>query len=282
MAIYCKHYSWHLITTAILHYQAFRPPLKPVLHAVNPHFTVLDETEDFIVVDKPAPLQVHPSTPNGTWTLWHGLNGLLAYEMANGGQISIINRLDRETSGTVLVAKSQAAARRFGIAMQERQFHKTYLAIAHGWPEWESLDLDAPILRKGDVQESPIWVKQMVHEDGTPSRTLFRCLQKVEHPRAGKLALLEVKPITGRMHQIRVHAAHLGHPLLGDKIYGADESCYLDFIETGWTSDLEKRLLFSRQALHSYRLAVEMPEESHLWEAPLPADMAAWLHSEER
>ncbi len=252
-----------------------------MLHAVNPHFTVLDETDDFIVVDKPAPLQVHPSTPNGTWTLWHGLNGLLAYEMANGGQISIINRLDRETSGTILVAKSQAAARHFGIAMQERQFHKTYLGIAHGWPEWESLDLEAPILRKGEVQQSPIWVKQMVHENGAACRTGFRCLRKVEHPRAGKLALIEVKPITGRMHQIRVHAAHLGHPLLGDKIYGADESCYLDFIETGWTFELEKRLFFSRQALHSHRLAVEMPEEKHLWEAPLPADMAAWLHSDD-
>jgi 23S rRNA pseudouridine1911/1915/1917 synthase len=251
-----------------------------VLHAVNPHFTVLDETDDFIVVDKPAPLQVHPSTPNGAWTLWHGLNGLLAYEMANGGQISIINRLDRETSGTVLVAKNQPAARRFGIAMQERLFHKTYLAIVHGWPEWETLDLDAPILRKGEVLESPIWVKQMVHNEGAASRTQFRRLQKVEHPQAGKLALVEAKPITGRMHQIRVHAAHLGHPLLGDKIYGADESCYLDFIETGWTADLERRLLFSRQALHSRQLAVDMPDGRLVWEARLPADMAAWLHSD--
>lgn len=252
-----------------------------MLHAVNPHFTVLDETDDFIVVDKPAPLQVHPSTPNGTWTLWHGLNGLLAYEMANGGQISIINRLDRETSGTVLVAKNQPAARRFGIAMQERQFHKTYLAIVHGWPEWETLDLDSPILRKGEVQESPIWVKQMVHPDGAASRTQFHCLKKVTHPQAGRLALVEVKPITGRMHQIRVHAAHLGHSLLGDKIYGPDESCYLDFIETGWTADLERRLSFSRQALHSHQLAVDLPEGKLVWEAPLPVDMAAWLRSDE-
>lgn len=118
-------------------------------HAVNPHFSILDETEDYIVVDKPAPLQAHPSTPNGSWTLWHGLNALLAYELANGGQISIINRLDRETSGTVLVAKHQAAARRFGLAMQDRQIHKTYLALVHGWPEWETLDLQAPLRRKG-------------------------------------------------------------------------------------------------------------------------------------
>lgn len=248
-----------------------------MLHAVNPDFTVLDETDDYIVVDKPAPLQVHPSTPNGTWTLWHGLNGLLAYEMANGGQISIINRLDRETSGTVLVAKNQAAARQFGIAMQERQFHKTYLAIVHGWPAWQALDCEGPILRKGDITDSPIWVKQMVHPEGAACQTRFRLLQAVEHEQAGRLALVEAAPVTGRMHQIRVHLAHLGHPILGDKIYGADERCYLDFIESGWTPDLERRLHFSRQALHSCRLAVESPDFHHVWEAPLPAEMQRWL-----
>ncbi len=248
-----------------------------MLHAVNPDFTVLDETDDYIVVDKPAPLQVHPSTPNGTWTLWHGLNGLLAYEMANGGQISIINRLDRETSGTVLVAKNQATARRFGIAMQERQFHKTYLAIVHGWPTWQGLDCEGPILRKGDIAESPIWVKQMVHPDGVACQTRFRLLQTVEHGQAGQLALVEASPVTGRMHQIRVHLAHLGHPILGDKIYGVDERCYLDFIETGWTPDLERRLHFSRQALHSCRLEVQAPDFHHIWEAALPAEMQRWL-----
>lgn len=248
-----------------------------MLHAVNPDFTLLAESDDYIVVDKPAPLQVHPSTPNGTWTLWHGLNALLAYEMANGGQISIINRLDRETSGAVLVAKTQAAARRFGIAMQERQFHKTYLALVHGWPTWQTLDFQGPILRKGEVMESPIWVKQLVHEDGAACQTRFRLLRTVQHPTVGPLALVEASPVTGRMHQIRVHLAHLGHPILGDKIYGADERCYLDFIETGWTPDLEKRLHFSRQALHSSRLEVHTPEFHHVWEAPLPVEMERWL-----
>lgn len=247
----------------------------PVLRAVNTAFTVLDETEDWIVVDKPAPLQIHPGTPDGTPTLWHGLKDLLAYEIANGGQVSIINRLDRETSGTVLVAKNQPTARRFGMAMQERQIHKTYLAIVHGWPTWATLDLDAPILRKGEVIDSPIWVKQLVHPDGAPSRTEFRVLQQVGGERP--LALVEARPITGRMHQIRVHLAHLGHPILGDKIYGPDERCYLDFIETGWTADLERRLGFSRQALHSSRLEVATADFHGAWEAPLPPEMRAWL-----
>ena len=250
---------------------------RPVLRAVNTAFTVLDETDDYIVVDKPAPLQIHPGTPDGTPTLWHGLKDLLAYEVANGGQVSIINRLDRETSGVVLVAKNLKTARLFGMAMQERKVHKTYLAIVHGWPEWEAVDCEAPILRKGEVTESPIWVKQLVHAEGTPSRTQFQVLQRLEHARAGKLALVEASPVTGRMHQIRVHLAHLGHPVLGDKIYGADERCYLEFIETGWTPDLERKLLFSRQALHSNRLEIRAGEFVGKWEAEMPAEMRVWL-----
>lgn len=248
-----------------------------MLRAVNTAFTILDETDDYIVVDKPAPLQIHPGTPDGTPTLWHGLKDLLAYEVANGGQVSIINRLDRETSGTVLVAKHQAAARAFGIAMQERRVHKTYHAITHGWPEWEALDLEAPILRKGEMIESPIWVKQMVHEQGVPCRTDFRVLARVEHPRAGRLALVEARPVTGRMHQIRVHLSHLGHPVLGDKIYGRDERCYLEFIDTGWTPALESRLLFSRQALHSFRLELEQDGRLLAWQTPPPVEMRVWL-----
>ena len=249
----------------------------PVLRAHNTNFTILDETDDYIVVDKPAPLQIHPGSLHGAPTLWHSLRDLLAYELANGGQISITNRLDRETSGTVLVAKNAATARLFGMAMQDHLIRKTYHAIVHGWPEWEEQDLHGPILRKGDVTESEIWVKQMVHGEGAPCQTMFRTLRRVEHERAGKLALIEARPITGRMHQIRVHLSHLGLPILGDKIYGLDEQCYLDFIDTGWTPDIERRIYFSRQALHSHRLEIMTPSFSRIWECPLPAEMQAWL-----
>jgi 23S rRNA pseudouridine1911/1915/1917 synthase len=236
-------------------------------------FTVIDESDDYIVVNKPAPLQIHPGDPNGPPTLWHRLCDLLSYEIANGGQVSIINRLDRETSGVVLVAKSQPVARLFGMAMQERRIHKTYTALVHGWPEWEEQTLDAPILRAGEVQSSDIWVKQIVHEQGVPCRTIFRILQRFERD-SQRFALIEAKPETGRMHQIRVHLSHLGLPIVGDKLYGLDDRCYLEFIETGWTPALEQKLILPRQALHSSRLELNLEGFPSFWEAPMPPEFA--------
>lgn len=248
----------------------------------NPYdFSILDETEDWIVVDKPAPLQIHPSKPaDSGLTLWDGLRAMLSYEIANGGQVSIVNRLDRETSGAVLIAKNAETARRFGKAMMRRQCAKTYLAIVHGWPDWEARTLDAPIRRAGEVMDSLIRVKQIVHAGGAPCVTDFRVLDRFERrvDDAGRrFALIEAKPLTGRMHQIRVHLAHLGHPLVGDKIYGGDESCYLEFIETGWTAALQPKLLLPRQALHSHRLEIADSQGNLAWEAPIARDLLAFM-----
>lgn len=236
-------------------------------------FTVIDESDDYIVVNKPAPLQIHPGDPDGPPTLWHRLCDLLSYEIANGGQVSIINRLDRETSGVVLVAKTQPVARLFGMAMQERRIHKTYTALVHGWPDWNEQTLDAPILRAGEVHSSDIWVKQIVHDQGVPCRTIFRVLQRFER-NSQHFALIEAKPETGRMHQIRVHLSHLGLPIVGDKLYGLDDRCYLEFIETGWTPALEQKLILPRQALHSARLELNLEGFPSFWEAPMPPEFA--------
>src|SRR2546421_1582114 len=120
-----------------------------------PGFKVIDETDDYIVVDKPAFLLAHPTKPDERPTLWKQLRELLAFEIANGGQVSIVNRLDRETSGLVLVAKTAATARKFGLAMQAQRIRKEYLAIVWGWPGWESKTVDAPLDRQGKHQESP-------------------------------------------------------------------------------------------------------------------------------
>ncbi len=244
-------------------------------------FTIVEETDDWLVVSKPAPLQIHPSKPgDGGLTLWDGLRAMLSFELVNGGQVSIVNRLDRETSGLVLVAKNVETARRFGKAMMRRQCHKTYLAIVHGWPDWDAIRLDAPILRRGEIMESRIWVKQMVHENGSPCLTGFRVMQKFERKIDGaprQFTLIEAKPHTGRMHQLRVHLSHLGFPIVGDKIYGADESCYLDFIETGWTFALAARLLLPRHALHSLSMEVEDAHGHLRWETPLAEDLQSFI-----
>lgn len=240
-------------------------------------FRVIGESADYIAVDKPAPLQVHPAKPGQPPTLLDGLQELLAYEVVNGARLSIINRLDRETSGVVLVAKNREAARVFGRAMMRREVRKEYRAVVFGWPRDDHFEVGAPLLRQGEVEPTRVYLKQRVHPCGSPCRTEFVVLERVE--RGGRrLALVLARPHTGRMHQIRVHLAHAGHPVVGDKLYGVSEDCYLEFIERGWTPALEERLLLPRQALHSSLLAMETEEWGRLqWEAPLPPELRALI-----
>jgi 23S rRNA pseudouridine1911/1915/1917 synthase len=238
------------------------------------NFRVVAEGSDWIVVDKPAGLLTHPTRPDGTPTLWDGLRELLAYELANRGQLSIITRLDRETSGLVLLALSPERARAFGLAMQRGLIAKEYLAIVRGWPEWNEMTVDAPIIRQGEVRESSVWLKRCVDERGVGAVTKFAVERRFE--RAGeKFALLRVRPQTGRTHQIRLHAAQVGHPLVGDKIYGGREgAAYLEFIATGWTSQLAEELLLPRHALHACGLEFNDAEGLQRVRCDLPVDLA--------
>lgn len=238
-------------------------------------FDILHEDAELLIVDKPAHLLVHPSKPDGPPTLWHGLRALLAYELATGGQISILNRLDRETSGLTVVAKTASAARRLGRAMMRREIHKEYLAITRGWPARDEFAIDAPILRAGEVNTSAVYLKQMVHPLGRPCRTRFK-VERRWSPGGTPCSLVRAFPETGRMHQIRVHLAHAGHPLAGDKIYTNDGADYLGFLETGWTPALAGLLLLDRHALHSAAITIE----GRRWECPLPRDMRDWLESD--
>lgn len=259
---------------------------SPPLH----DFKIIDETDDYAVVDKPPFLLIHPTKPDGTRTLWQELRELFAFEITAGGQVSIVNRLDRETSGLVLVAKKADIARRFGMLMQRRQLKKEYLAVVWGWPEWKHRLVDAALDRQGKHQHSEIWLKQMIHPSGAPAQTEFHVERRFgvsgarTRPRRApfedergvdKFSLIRAIPLTGRTHQIRVHLASTGHPIVGDKIYGPDEQLYLHFVKTGWTSELARQLLLPRHALHSATLAIEGECE---WTSPLPSDLVEFIN----
>jgi len=237
---------------------------------------ILYENPALLVCDKPAHLLIHPKKPDGTVTLWHQLTQVLAFEIANGGQVSVITRLDRETSGLVLVAKTHRAARELHTLIERQQLTKRYLAIAWGWPDNNEFEVDQPLLRQGTVAPSKIWLKQAVHPTGYPSCTRFRVINRFEN-RHGKFALLECEPLTGRTHQIRAHLAFSGYPIVGDKIYGPDKNCYLEFIETGWTPALADRLLIDHHALHASSLAFTLETENFAFSSPLPADLQIFL-----
>jgi len=247
--------------------------------SVPSSFRILGESADLLAVDKPPFLLVHPTKPGGPVTLWDRLRELLAYELASGGQVSLINRLDRETSGITLVAKTAAAARSCAMAMARGGVEKEYLAIVTGWPGCSEWSVNEPILRLGAVEHSRIWLKRGVHPGGASASTSFCVLKRLDHPIHGKLALVQCMPHTGRTHQIRVHLSFSGHPVVGDKIYGPSEDCYLEFIETGWSHALKEKLWIPRHALHSCFISVTLNGRRHHWKSGLPEDLLDFLNA---
>lgn len=223
---------------------------------------VLHEDEHLFVVNKPGDVVCHPSK-HGPWSSLVGA----ARERAGLATMHLVFRLDRETSGIVVLAKDPPTASRLQRAMQERRVGKTYLAILTG-DLGERIRVDQPL---GDDTSSPVFMKSAVSPGGQPSVTLFEPLS-----RAGGFTLARVVTETGRKHQIRAHAQWLGHPVVGDKIYGPDARLYLEFIDRGWGPGLEERLLLPRQALHCWRIDLGGAATPSLFEAPLPADMAAF------
>lgn len=209
--------------------------------AMSTEPSILYDTPGVWVVSKPAGMLVHPVTaqPGGTLADW--IAG------REPGPVHLVGRLDRDTSGLVLVARRPELHRHFARRPPERR----YLAVVRGHPPDEGI-IDAPIGR--DPEDPPL---RAVRPEGQPARTRFRTLRRL-----AAASLVELVLDTGRTHQIRVHMMHLGHPILGDRWYGR---AGLDAI--------------ARQALHAARLAFTDPDTGApiVVESPLPADIAALL-----
>ncbi len=236
------------------------------------NFKVIAESAEWIVVDKPAPLIVHPANNKPEPTLLGGLRNLLAFEMETGACLSFVNRLDRDTSGVVLVAKTKFSAGELGKIFERREARKEYIAIIVGWPDQEAWECHAPLIRAGVTQESPIWVRQQVSEAGRACHTKFQVEKRFK--RAGEhFSLVRCFPQTGRMHQIRVHLAHGGFPIVGDKLYLKDGQEYIQWMAEGWTKDLAEKLILPRHALHAAVLEIPWGGETCRWEAALPQDL---------
>lgn len=239
-------------------------------------FRVIDESDDWIVVDKPAPLIVHPANNKPEPTLLGGLERLLAFEIENGACLGIVTRLDRETSGIVLVSKHRQAARELGWIFERRQAKKEYLAIVIGWPEADSWECSEPIIRAGELGPSEIWVRQVISARGKNCATRFQVEQRFLRG-MDRYSLIRCFPESGRMHQIRVHLAHSGFPIVGDKLYSGQGQEYLDWMKLGWTPALKQKLLLPRHALHAESLEIPWNGNSIRWEAAAGNDLIGFI-----
>jgi len=230
------------------------PPCPPILH----------QDLDILAFDKPPGMLCHPVGSTFAWGLIN-----MARDRFPGERLHLAHRVDKETSGVVVVARNDHLNRQLKAAFKERRVEKRYLAIVRGVVELDEQLVDAPIGRDPD---SPIRMKMGVVDDGLSAQTRVVCRERM-----GDLSLVECFPRSGRTHQIRVHLDHLGHPILGDKIYGQDPEVFLSIWEKRPLADLDERLGHPRHCLHAAEIAFDLEDGERRFSAPLAQDMQALL-----
>lgn len=237
----------------------------PVEPEVPRSFEVLLQDDAVLVIDKPAGLPMHT-----TAKFWRNTLVALLRERYPGRHAEICHRIDRETSGVLLVALTASAGSLLKQAFASRAVHKRYLALVKGAPPDAGV-IDQPI----KLLDTPTHLMMGAAADGLPAVTRFRVLRRF----AGH-ALVEAEPETGRQHQIRVHLAGIGCPLVGDKLYGAGEQYFMEACDRGLSPELLARFDgLPRHALHAAHLTFPHPVTGALTtvESPLPADLRAYI-----
>ncbi|MCX7866169.1 RluA family pseudouridine synthase [Limisphaera sp. VF-2] len=266
---------------------------------MNESLEILYEDEDLLVVNKPPGLVCHPTKPDGR----SSLIACLRAHLGPGATPSMVNRLDRETSGLVLVAKTRAAASELGRLTEQRAVEKAYLGIVHGHPAQDQGRIEAPLGRDPDAL---VAIQDTVRPDGAPAITEFHVLCRFVRPVPDRpdprwwkdsepaqevgganpaapdgppqpFSLLRLRPRTGRKHQLRIHLAHLGHPIVGDKLYGGDPSLYLDFVLGRLTAIQQARLILPHHALHAAELSFCWRGRRWHFTAPAPTTFRQFL-----
>jgi 23S rRNA pseudouridine1911/1915/1917 synthase len=239
----------------------------PIEPEVPRHFGILAEDEHFLAIDKPAGLPMHT-----TAKFWKNTLVALLRERYPTEHLQICHRIDRETSGVLLIARTAQAASYLKKAFAQRRVKKTYLALVLGVPAQTGGTIDAPMR----LLDTRTHIKMGVEPDGLPAVTHYSVRTAfAQH------ALVEAFPETGRQHQIRVHLAHLGHPIVGDKLYGkGGEPAFMSYCDGGLTQELLE--LFDglpRHALHAARLIFPHPvtEQPITVECPLPEDLCDYM-----
>ncbi len=211
-------------------------------------FETVYEDADLLVVNKPAGLVCHP-------TKGDKFSSLISRARLHCGEIAtahLVNRLDRETSGVVLIAKNSEAAGELGKIWESRSVQKKYLAIVHGHVRENSGVIDAPL---GQDLQSKVAIKDCVRADGAAAQTEFEVLKRFTRE-SENFTSLRVTPRTGRKHQIRIHLAHIGHAIVGDKLYGYDEDAYLALVENRLSAEQKKKLILPNHALHASEVSL--------------------------